>query len=58
MMTGFEDQPVFEKLWSPFDEEEMQRLCTEQIQELSAMTARHAQDRVMLALRLRREAGM
>lgn len=41
--------------WNAYDEPEMQRLCTKQIQELSAMTARHAQDRIRLGLRLRDE---
>lgn len=31
------------------------RLCTLQVKELSAITARHAQDRVLLALGIRKE---
>lgn len=42
-----------DNIFSAYDEPEMQRLCTEQIRELSALTAKHAAARIRLALVLR-----
>jgi hypothetical protein len=41
--------------WSAYDEPEFQRLCTQQIRDLSDLTVRQAQARVILALTLKRQ---